>query len=81
MRETLLAHLDEHPELYLEEMVEYLWDEFGESVTKSSVSRTLHSSKRSKKKFHRQAAEQNPDLVDYYLHRISLPFLPVCLCR
>ena len=28
MHDALLAHLDEHPELYLEEMVEWLWDEF-----------------------------------------------------
>ncbi|OQV09551.1 Homeodomain-containing protein [Cladophialophora immunda] len=65
------AHLDEHPELYLEEMVEWLWDEFGVAVTKSTVSRTLHSAGRLKKKFRRKAAEQNPDLVDYYLHSIS----------
>jgi hypothetical protein len=31
----------------------------------------LHSEGRSKKKFRRRAVEQNPDLVDYYLHSIS----------
>lgn len=31
------------PELYLEKMVVYLWNEFGVAVTKSSVGRTLGS--------------------------------------
>jgi hypothetical protein len=52
-------------------MVEWLRDEFGVAVTKSSVIRTLHSVGRSKKKFRRNAAEQNPDLIDYYLHSVS----------
>lgn len=71
MRHALLAHVDKHRELYLQEMVEWVREEFGVVVTKSSVSRTLHSAGRSKKKFRRQAAEQNPDLIDYYLHSIS----------
>ncbi len=56
MRDALLAHLDEHPELYLEE---------------TSVRRTLVSAGWSKKKARPQAAEQHPDLIDYYLHQIS----------
>ena len=54
-------------------METYLWDEFGVPVTTSSVSRTLRSAGRSKKKFRRKAVEQNPDLIDFYLYSIS-PF-------
>lgn len=43
MRDALLAYLDKNPELYLEEMVADLRDEFRVPVTKFSVSRTLHS--------------------------------------
>ena len=71
MRAALFAHLDKHPGLYLEEMVDYLWNEFGEPITKSSISRTLHSVRRSKKKFHCKVVEQNSDLIDHYLHSIS----------
>jgi transposase len=73
IRDALLAHLDKNPELYFEEMVAYIWDEFRVHVTRFSVSRALRSAKWSKKKFRRKAVEQNPDLVDYYLHTIS-PF-------
>jgi hypothetical protein len=41
MREALLEHLLRKPDLYLKEMVIYLWDEFEARVTKSSVSRTF----------------------------------------
>lgn len=71
IRDALLAHLDKNPELYLEEMVAYLRDEFGVHVTRFSVRRVLHSARWSKKKFRRKAIEQHPDLVDYYLHTIS----------
>ena len=67
MRNALFAYLVENPDLYLEEMVEYLWDDFGEPFTKSSVSRTLGSEGRLKNKFRHEAVEQNSDLVDYYL--------------
>jgi transposase len=71
IRDALLAHLEKNPELYLEEMMAYLQDEFGVCVTRFSVSRALRSARWSKKKFRRKAVEQNLDLVDYYLHSIS----------
>lgn len=71
IRDALLAKLDKHPELYLEEMVAHIWDDFRVRVTKSSVSRTLRSAGWSKKKTRRRAVEQDQDLVDYYLHKVS----------
>ena len=68
MRDALLGHFRRRPDLYLEELVVYLWDEFGVRVTKSSISRTLHSAK---KKPRHKAIEQNADLIDFYLHRIQ----------
>ena len=71
MLNALLEHLLRKPGLYLEEMVVYLWDEFGVRVTQSSVGRALRSVRWSKKNARRIAKGQNPDLRDYYLHSIS----------
>lgn len=71
MREALLEHLLRKRDLYLEEMVVYLWDEFEARVTKSSVSRTLRSAHWSKKKARAIAKGRNADLRDFYLHSIS----------
>ena len=43
MLEALCKHLFEKPELYLEEMVVLLWDEFEVLVSTSSISRALKS--------------------------------------
>jgi len=64
-------HLDVHGNMTLQEMVRYLWEEFGIHTTKSSVSRALHSAGWSKKKPRRRAQEQDPDLVDLYLYRTN----------
>lgn len=71
MREALLEHLLRKRDLYLEEMVVYMWDEFETRVTKSSVSRTLRSAHWSKKKARAIAKGRNADLRDFYLHSIS----------
>jgi transposase len=71
MRDALLEYLRRKPNLYLNEMMVYLWDEFGHHVTKSSISRTLRSAGWSKKNARRIAKEQNADLRDFYLHRLS----------
>jgi transposase len=55
MLDSLLEYLSRKPDLYLEEMVAYLWDEFGVHATKSSISRTLRSAGWSKKNNRRVA--------------------------
>lgn len=71
MLEVLKEHLLEKPELYLEEMAVFLWDEFEVLVSPSSISRALRSSNWSKKTARRVAKERNPDLRDLYLHNLS----------
>jgi len=71
MLEALCDHLLEKPELYLEEMAVFLWDEFEILVSTSSISRALKSAGWSKKAARRVAREQNPDLRDFYLQNLS----------
>jgi len=69
--EALCDHLLKKPELYLEEMEVFLWDEFEVLVSTSSISRALKSVGWSKKAARRVAREQNPDLRDFYLQNLS----------
>jgi transposase len=46
---ALLRHLFEKPDLYLDEMAWFLWDEFQVSVSASTISRALHYAGWSKK--------------------------------
>jgi transposase len=62
MLDALLQHLLEKPDLYLEEMEVFLWDEFEVRIPKSTISRTLRSAGWSKKTARRVAKEQNADL-------------------
>jgi hypothetical protein len=71
MLNALCEHLLEKPDLYLDEMVVFLWDEFEVLVTTSMVSRALTSIRWSKKVARRVAKERNPDLRDLYLHNLS----------
>jgi transposase len=71
MIEVLCDHLLEKPDLYLEEMVVFLWDEFDVLVSPSSISRALRSRNWSKKTARRVARERNADLRDFYLHNLS----------
>jgi transposase len=71
MLTALREHLLEKPDLYLEEMAVFLWDEFEVLVAKSSISRALASIGWSKKAAHRTARGRNPDLRDFYLHNLS----------
>jgi transposase len=71
MLEALCEHLLEKPELYLEEMVVFLWDEFDVLVSTSSISRALKSICWSKKAARRVAQERNPDLRDFYVYNLS----------
>jgi hypothetical protein len=68
---ALCEHLLEKPELYLEEMAVFLWDEFEVLVLTCNISRALKSVGWSKKAACRVAREQNPDLRDFYLQNLS----------
>ena len=71
MLEALREHLFEKPDQYLDEMVVFLWDEFGVLLTVSTISRTLKSIKWSKKQCRLVAKGRNADLRDYYLRNLS----------
>ncbi|BDD54855.1 hypothetical protein MAP00_009263 [Monascus purpureus] len=57
--------------LYVEEMAIYLWDEFGVLPSPSSVKRALASAGWTRKKAQQKAREQNPELRDFYQHKLS----------
>jgi transposase len=65
MLDALRNHLLEKPDLYLEEMAIFLWDEFDTLVTTSSIRRALVSIGWSKKVARRIAKQRNADLRDY----------------
>ena len=46
---ALIEHLLEKPDLYLDEMAWFLWDEFSVAVAPSTISRALHRARWSKK--------------------------------
>ena len=71
MLEALCEHLTEKPGLYLDEMVIFLYDEFGILLSSSSIKRTLSSIGWSKKKTQQKAKERNLDLRDFYFHKLS----------
>ena len=80
MRDALLEHLYRKSDLYLNEMVVYLWDKFEVSVTKSNVSRTLRSAEWSKKRLRRKShrAKCRPDRLSIYI--VSPPSTPIRSC-
>jgi transposase len=71
MIEAILERLKEKLTLYLDELVLFVYDEFGKHVTIQSLSRALASVGWLNKAARQIAKEQNADLQDYYLHRIS----------
>ena len=71
MLDALCEHLRENPELYLEEMVAFLWNKFKVLVTIYSVARALDSIKWTKKKIRRVAVGRNADLRDFYTHKTA----------
>jgi transposase len=71
MLAALREHLLEKPELYQDEIVVFLWDEFHVLVTVFSISRALASIGWLKKAARRAAKEQNADLRGLYLHNLS----------
>jgi transposase len=71
MLDALCERLLEKPDLFLDELVVFLWDEFEVFVTTATISRALKFIGWSKKKARQVAQEQNPDLRDSYLHDLS----------
>lgn len=71
MLEALCDHLLEKPDLYLDEMAEFLYDEFDVLVSTYTISRALQSHGWTKKVARRIAQERNADLRDYYLYQLS----------
>lgn len=71
MLEALFDYLEEKPELYLDEMAVFLWDEFGTWAPTSSIRRALCANNWSKKAARQRAREQNKDTRDCYLNNLS----------
>jgi hypothetical protein len=71
MLDALCEHLLEKPELYQEEIVLFLLDEFRTHVTPFSIGRTLASIGWTKKTIRCIAKGRNTDLRDLYLYNTS----------
>jgi transposase len=71
MLEALRTHLRAQPGLYQDEIARLLRREFDIAVSQASISRALKSMRWSKKTVRQVAQEQNADLQDYYLHKVS----------
>ena len=71
MLRALCDRLIEKPHMYQDEMVVFLWDEFGILVTTYSISRALKEAGWSKKTARRIAQERSAELRDLYLHTLS----------
>ena len=71
MLDTLCDHLAEKPGLYIDEMANFLWDEFDILPSSSSIQRALSRAGWTKKTARQKAKEQNPQLRDFYQHRLS----------
>ncbi|EKV06562.1 hypothetical protein PDIG_76690 [Penicillium digitatum PHI26] len=71
MLEALCDHLLEKPGRYLEEMAIFLRDEFRMLASTSSIRRALVSKGWSKKTVRQKAKEQNAELREIYLHKLS----------
>lgn len=71
MLKALHEHLRAKPGLCQDEMVVFLYDEFGILLSISSISRALKDIGWSKKVTQHVAQERNADLRDYYVHNLS----------
>ena len=71
MLEALCDHHTGKPGFYLEEMALFLYDQFGISASSSSLKRTLSTAGWTKKKAQQKVNEWDPDLRDFYLHKMS----------
>ncbi len=73
MLKALLTLLSRKPCLQQDEMAIFIFDNFGETLSTSTIGRALRKAGWSKKVARRIAMEQCPDLRDMYLHDLS-PF-------
>jgi hypothetical protein len=71
MLDTLCDHLAKIPGLYLEEMAKFLWDEFNVLPSSSSIQRALSRVGWAKKIARQKPKDQNPQLRDFYQHKLS----------
>ncbi|KAJ5216904.1 hypothetical protein N7468_009912 [Penicillium chermesinum] len=71
MQDALCDQLAESPSLYIEEMTKFLWDEFNIAPSSSSIQRALSRVGWTKKTTRQKAKEQNPQLRDFYQHKLS----------
>ncbi|KAM0703884.1 hypothetical protein Q7P35_008890 [Cladosporium inversicolor] len=63
---ALLDHLLNKPDLYLDEMAEFVWEQYEVAASVASVQRALTACKWTKKKNRRVARERDPALRDAY---------------
>jgi transposase len=68
---ALLDHLLTKPDLYLDEMVDFVWDQYELVISVASVRRSLKAYNWSKKKNQRVARERDPELRDACLYELS----------
>jgi hypothetical protein len=71
MLDALRDKLLEKPGIYQDEMVVFLYDEFGVLWNDSAVCRALKSIGWTRKASHQIAKEHNADLRDCYMHNMS----------
>ncbi|KAI7762986.1 hypothetical protein LZL87_014405 [Fusarium oxysporum] len=71
MLTALLDRLAVNPNMYRDEMVEFLEKEFETTISASNISRSLRSARWSRKTARRVAKGRNADLRDYYLYKLS----------
>jgi transposase len=69
--DALLDHLLTKPDLYIDEMAEFILDEFEINASEHSVRRSLKACDWSKKKTQRVACERDRDLRDACLYELS----------
>ena len=71
MQKALRDILIERPYLYRCEMADFLYRRFRKRISERSIGRTLRSIGWTRTTIHRIAQQQDADLRDHYLHRIS----------
>jgi hypothetical protein len=71
MQKALRDILIERPYLYRCEMADFLYRRFRKMISERSISQTLRSIGWTRTTIHRIAQQQDADLRDHYLHRIS----------
>lgn len=68
---SVLQLLQETSDLTLQELAEYIEENFNLVVSLPTISRALRHDRWSKKVIRRKAKEQDPDLRDFFLYRLS----------